>query len=169
VFTNKCMIAAMLVCFGSASAHAADRTALPKAGHFYGYGTVASIGSKAGGACPVALGDKFNGVLQLPGVSGKGSIFRVPLTLPSGMVVQEDVFPETFEANVPSTGYYQFGIIGTGPLTTGQYEADFGPLDEESFGGQLTLIYPNPIGAPGDICTERDWLVFIRTGGPAGD
>jgi hypothetical protein len=166
---NKCLIAATAVCFASALAHAADKPVLPKKGHFYGYGTVASIGSKLGGACPVALGDKFTGVLQLPDAGGKGSIFRVAITVPSGMVVQQDIFRETFEANVPSIGDYQFGIIGAGPLLTGRYRADFAPLDTESFGGQLTLTYPNPIGAPGDICTELDWLVFIRTDRPDTD
>jgi nucleoside-diphosphate-sugar epimerase len=29
----------------------------------------------------------------------------------------------------------------------------------------LSLIYQNPAGAPGDICTETDWFVFIRTSG----
>src|SRR3974390_3498261 len=73
------MIAATLICFGSASAHAADGIALPKAGHFYGYGTVALIDSKGGSACPVAMGDNFAGVFHLRGWREKGSFFGCPL------------------------------------------------------------------------------------------
>jgi hypothetical protein len=166
---KKYIVAVAVACLGPVLAHAADRHALPKMGHFFGYGTVASITSTLGNPCTVSRGDAFTGILQLPGLHEEGSIFRLPVTLPSGMVVQQDVFPETFKADVPSSGYFQYGIEGAGALATGTYRADFNSLDTESFGGTLTMTYQNPIGAPGDACTETDWLVFIRTSGPVLD
>jgi hypothetical protein len=166
---KKYIVALAAGCFSPALAHAADRPALPRVGHFFGYGTVASITSTLGDTCGVSQGDAFTGVLQLPGPDGKGSIFRLPVTLPSGMVVQEDVFPETFKADVVTSGYFQLGIEGAGALETGTYQADFHPLDAQSFTGTLTMTYQNPTGAPGDSCTETDWLVFVRTSGPVSD
>lgn len=166
---NKYVFAVAAVCAGPALVHAADSTGLPTIGHFFGFGTVASITSTLGDACPVSEGEAFNGILQLPGLHKKGSIFRLPVTLPSGMSVQEDVFAETFEAGVPSSGPFQYGIEGAGPLATGTYQAIFNALDTGSFAGTLTMTYQNPTGVSGDMCTETDWLAFIRTSGPVSD
>jgi hypothetical protein len=167
--TNKHRIAVTAALLGAVIAHAAEAQELPRAGHFFAYGTVASITSTAGDPCPVSQGDSFTGVLQIPGLRGKGAIFRLPATLPSGMVVQENIFPKTFKANVPSSGSFQFGIAGNGALATGHYQAEFSPLDAESFAGTLTIVYQNPAGVSGDICTETDELLFIRTSGPVSD
>jgi hypothetical protein len=167
--TNKHGIAVTAALLGAVIAHAVEAQELPQAGRFLGYGTVASITSTAGDPCPVSQGDSFTGVLQIPGLHGKGAIFRLPVTLPSGMVAQENVFPKTFKANVPISGSFQFGIAGSGALAMGHYQAEFSPLDAESFAGTLTIVYQNPAGVSGDICTETDQLVFIRTSASVSD